>query len=172
VVGSALRLTCQVRVAGCKASYIGYSCDRGYLSRRSNPASFGRVGAGRLCSSSGCLTTKPPMIVRVSRLPPPNRACGFHRTRLSRGRHSSPGVTAGSVALSLSPGVAANIHAAPGWRLLGTPSPCRPSPCGRLSRPPSTMAAPTPPMFLSPAAGDIRFRVASRVHVDRLCGTL
>jgi hypothetical protein len=44
-----------------------------------------------------------------------------------------------------------------------------PSPCGRLSRPPTTMEPPTLPMFLFPTAGNICFRVASHVHVSGLC---
>jgi len=44
-----------------------------------------------------------------------------------------------------------------------------PSPCGRLSRPPTTMEPPTLPMFLFPTAGNIRFRAASHVHDRGLC---
>ena len=50
----------------------------------------------------------------------------------------------------------------------GSPCPCRPSPCGRLSRPPTTMAAPTLLRFHRPIAG-LRFTAASRVHADGLC---
>jgi len=44
-----------------------------------------------------------------------------------------------------------------------------PSPCGRFSRPPTTMEPPTLPMFLFPTAGNIRFRAASHVHDRGLC---
>jgi len=49
-------------------------------------------GAERLTSSSECFTTVSPMNLQVSRLPPPNRACDFHRTRLSRDWHFSTGL--------------------------------------------------------------------------------
>jgi hypothetical protein len=61
---------------------------------------------------------------------------------------------------------------------LAVPTSCGPSPCGRLSRPRTTMAAPTLPLFLSPAAGDICFEGSlprSRqwtLHSDLGCGYL
>src|SRR5262249_9501324 len=73
----------------------------------------------------------------------------FPRIRLSRARRSSLMITHGSVSLLISPGIAATSCRT---RLIsfGLPCPWCPSPCGRLSRPPTTMAPPTPPRFHRP----------------------
>ena len=51
----------------------------------------------------------------------------------------------------------------------GPSTSCGSSPCGRLSRPPTTMTTPTLPRFLFPTAGNICYKEASHVQDDGLC---
>jgi hypothetical protein len=85
--------------------------------------SFGRVGAGRLARVSGVSRRAYSPSSQVSRLPPPNPACDFHRTGLSRDRHSSPGITPRVVTHSAFPFLASDFTAAPGSCLVGRQSP-------------------------------------------------
>jgi hypothetical protein len=76
-----------------------------------------RVGAGRLARISGVSRHAYSPSSQVSRLPPPNPACDFHRTGLSRARHSSPGIATGSVSRFDFAEIAAYIPAAADARL-------------------------------------------------------
>src|SRR5919108_684716 len=84
----------------------------------------------------------------VSPLSPPNRTCTFQHIRLSRDWLPLPGLSLGLSSHSRSqPAPFGSSHTIPGAiaviRYPETSISCGPSPCGWLSRPPTTMAAPT-----------------------------
>jgi hypothetical protein len=94
---------------------------------------------------------RPPFHLRpVSPLPPPNRACDFHRTRLSRDRRLPDCAVIGCSFIEAAHFTSNTKDSQGDLRLLvgRTSIPWRPSPCRRLSRPPSTMTPPTPTRFL------------------------
>jgi hypothetical protein len=94
---------------------------------------------------------RPPFHLRpVSPLPPPNRACDFHRTRLSRDRRLPDCAVIGCSFIEAAHFTSNTKDSQGDLRLLvgRTSIPWRPSPCRRLSRPPSTMTPPTPTRFI------------------------
>ena len=109
-----------------------------------------RCGHLHLARSNTVSATRGVGTVRLARRqvspsPSPNRTCAFPCIRLSRDRPSAAGLPPLGHPVSISPACRPTLPGEPSGYLSspGASIPCRPSPWGRLSRPPTTMAAPT-----------------------------